>query len=75
MPTQKYRFAFRTDAGEVVTVLHDTRTGDAENCARKMARLVAKKKGARDVTCIWYGPEGDPKTMKLLAQSRKEAGV
>lgn len=54
--TTTYRFIFRTGSGETCEVKHDCRPGDAENCARKMARLVGKKLKEEEVICIWAKP-------------------
>jgi len=66
--SQKYRFIFRTSGGAFADVRHPCRPGDAENCARRMARIVAKKLGEGEVTCIWMKPEGT----KLPPQMKRE---
>lgn len=68
---QRYKFLFRVD-GEPVMVVHDTRPGDAENCARKMARIIAKKEHAAEVACIWKGPEDEKIPEKIREEIRKE---
>lgn len=54
---QEYIFVYRIDAGaEVRIVKHGTRPGDAENTARRIARLLAKQERASEVICLWKGP-------------------
>lgn len=54
--TQNYRFIYRTEAGDLVDVRHGCRPGDAENLARRIAKVVAKRFGEDMVTCIWMRP-------------------
>ena len=68
---QRYKFFFRVD-GEPVMVIHDTRPGDAENCARKMARIIAKKEHAAEVACIWKGPEDEKIPEPIREELRRE---
>ncbi|MBQ3955242.1 MAG: hypothetical protein II680_05080, partial [Clostridia bacterium] len=37
-------------------VKHETRPGDAENTARRIARMLAKKEKASEVICLYKGP-------------------
>lgn len=70
---QRYKFLFRVDgSSEPVMVIHNTRPGDAENCARKMARIIAKKEHAAEVTCIWKGPEDEKIPDKIREEIRRE---
>lgn len=54
---QTYRFIYRTECGEYVDVRQACRPGDAENLARRIAKIVAKRLGEHTVTCIWMKPE------------------
>ena len=54
---QEYIFVYRIDAApEVRIVKHETRPGDAENTARRIARMLAKKEKASEVICLYKGP-------------------
>lgn len=68
MKNIKMKYLFRLDSGENVLVVHATRPGDAENCARKMARLVAKRFGAAEAVCVWKGSEEE----RIPEEIRKE---
>ena len=70
MKAQKYKYIFQAEGEDPVLVIHTTRPGDAENCARKMARLVAKKTGAASVRCLWKGPIDE----KIPGKIREELG-
>ena len=55
----EYIFVYRIDAAsEPRIVRHETRAGDAENTARRIARMLAKKHRASEVICIYKGPAG-----------------
>lgn len=69
---QKYKFLFRCPGEEPAMVIHDTRPGDAEACARKMARLVAKKEGWTEAVCIWKGPEDEKIPAAIREEIRRE---
>lgn len=69
----RYKFLFRIPGQEPVMVKHATRPGDAENCARKMARLVGKKCGAAEVACVWMGPETAKIPEPIREELRREA--
>ena len=68
----KYKFLFRAPGEDPVIVIHDTRPGDAENCARKMARIVAKKQGWPEASCVWMGPEDERIPAKIREEMQKE---
>ena len=68
MKTQRYKYLVRLDGGEHMLVYHATRPGDAENCARKLAKLVAKREKVSEAVCIWKGPEDE----KIPAEIREE---
>ena len=68
----KYKFIFRTRGEEPVIVVHDTRPGDAENCARKLAKLVAKREKWPDAECAWMGPEDQRLPEKIREAMRRE---
>ena len=72
MERTKYKFLFRGAGMEPVIVVHYTRPGDAENCARKMAKLVAKREHVDEVECVWMGPEELRIPQKILDEIRKE---
>ncbi|MBR4184311.1 MAG: hypothetical protein IKQ87_00965 [Clostridia bacterium] len=67
----RYKFIFRCPGEECVLVRHVTRPGDAESCARKMARLVAKKMGWAEAVCVWMGPESNPVPAEVRAEIGK----
>lgn len=67
---QKYKYLFRLDGGEFVIVPHETRPGDAESCARKLAKLLAKRERVSEAVCIWKGPAEE----KIPAEIREEIG-
>ena len=69
--TIRYKFLYSAPGEEPVLVRHDTRPGDAEGCARKMARLVAKKKGWPEVSCVWYGPNDEPLPPRIREEIRR----
>lgn len=69
---QRYQYLFRCAGQDPVIVRHDTRPGDAEACARKMAKLVAKKMGTDEVRCLWKGPETAEIPEEIRAEIRKE---
>ena len=73
MKTQKYKYLFRLEGGEIVLVPHATRPGDAENCARKLAKLVAKREKAVEAVCIWKGPEEQKIPAEIRREIEKEA--
>lgn len=73
MKTQKYKYLFRLDGGEIVLVPHATRPGDAENCARKLAKLVAKREKVSEAVCIWKGPEEQRIPAEIREEIEKEA--
>lgn len=68
----KYKFLFRAPGEDPVIVLHATRPGDAEACARKMARIVAKKQGWAEASCVWMGPEDERIPEAVRAEIRRE---
>lgn len=68
----KYKFLFRAPGEEPVMVIHDTRPGDAQNCARKMARIVAKKQGWPEAECVWMGPEDEKIPAAIREEIRRE---
>ena len=72
MEKQKYKFLFRIPGSDPVMVIHETRPGDAEICARKAAKLVAKKVGAESVECVWKGPADEKIPEKIREEIRKE---
>lgn len=73
MEKQKYKYLFRLDGGDMVLVPHATRPGDAENCARKLAKLVAKREKVSEAVCIWKGPEETKIPDEIRAEIEKEA--
>lgn len=73
MKTQKYKYLFRLDGGEHMLVYHATRPGDAENCARKLAKLVAKREKVSEAVCIWKGPEEQKIPAEIREEIEKEA--
>lgn len=72
MKTQSYKYIFRLDGREVVMVVHDTRPGDAENTARKIAKILAKRENAQTVSCIWMGPRETPLPEEIRKEIKKE---
>ena len=68
----KYKFLFRCPGEDPVMVIHDTRPGDAEICARKMARIVAKKQGWAEAACVWMGPAEQRIPEAVREELRKE---
>lgn len=68
----KYKFLFRAAGEEPVMVIHDTRPGDAEACARKMAKIVAKKIRVPEVACVWMGPESEKIPAAIREELKKE---
>ena len=73
MEKLKYKYLFRLDGGDMILVPHETRPGDAENCARKLAKLVAKRERASEAVCIWKGPEDVKIPDQIRAEIEKEA--
>ena len=73
MKTQAYKYLFRLDGGEIVLVPHATRPGDAENCARKLAKLVAKREKVSEAVCIWKGPEEEKIPAAIREEIEREA--
>lgn len=73
MKPQKYKYLFRLDGGEIVLVPHATRPGDAETCARKLAKLVAKREKVSEAVCIWKGPEEQKIPAEIREEIEKEA--
>ena len=69
---QKYKFLFRCAGEEPVIVIHETKPGDAEVCARKMAKLVAKKEGWSEAVCVWMGPEEKKIPEPIREELRRE---
>lgn len=69
---QKYKFLFRCPGEEPVIVIHETKPGDAEVCARKMAKLVAKKEGWSEAVCVWMGPEDRKIPEPIREELRRE---
>jgi len=69
---QKYKFLFRCPGEEPVIVIHETKPGDAEACARKMAKLVAKKEGWSEAVCVWMGPEDKKIPEPIREELRRE---
>lgn len=69
---QKYKFLFRCPGEEPVIVIHETKPGDAEACARKMAKLVAKKEGWSEAVCVWMGPEDRKIPEPIREEIRRE---
>jgi len=67
-----YKFLFSAPGEEVAVVRHETRPGDAENCARKLAKLVAKKLGWAEARCIWMGPATEEIPKKIKDEIRRE---
>ena len=53
-------------------VIHETKPGDAEACARKMAKLVAKKEGWSEAVCVWMGPEDRKIPEPIREELRRE---
>lgn len=68
----RYKFLFRCAGEDPVLVIHATRPGDAQNCARKMARIVAKKQGWPEASCVWMGPEDEKIPEAVRAEIRRE---
>ena len=72
MKTQTYKYLFRLESGEIVMVVHETRPGDAEDCVRKIAKILAKRERVPSVVCVWMGPEDAKIPEKIRAEIRKE---
>ena len=53
-------------------VIHATMPGDAEVCARKMAKLVAKKEGWSEAVCVWKGPADERIPEPIREEIRRE---
>lgn len=70
--TQPYKYLFRLDGGEIIMVVHETRPGDAENCARKMAKQVAKKEKVPEAVCVWKGPASERIPEPIREEIRRE---
>ena len=73
MKPQKYKYLFRLDGGEMVLVPHATRPGDADVCARKLAKLVAKRERVTEAVCVWKGPEDERIPEEIREEIRKGA--
>lgn len=69
---QEYRFLLRAPGEGTFQVRHMTRAGDAENCARKIAKLAAKKLGAAEVVCVWKGPTSEEVPREIMKEIRRE---
>ena len=67
-----YKFLFRAAGEDPMIVIHETRPGDAEDCARKMAKVVAKKIRVPEVACVWMGPEDAKIPEKIRRELQKE---
>ncbi len=68
----RYKFLFRCAGEDPVLVIHAMRPGDAQICARKMARIVAKKQGWPEASCVWMGPEDEKIPEAVRAEIRRE---
>lgn len=68
----KYKFLFRIPGEDPLIVVHATRPGNAEGCAKKMAKLVAKKYRAESAECVWMGPEEKKIPEEIMKEIRKE---
>ena len=66
----QYRYLFRLADGEIVEVRHETRAGDVEECARKLARLVGKRERSSEVVCVWKGPAGERVPIEIRREMR-----
>lgn len=69
---QAYRFLFRAPGEGTVQVKRDTKPGEAEALARRMAKRVAKKLRAAEVVCVWMGPEDVPVPSEIIREIRRE---
>ena len=69
---QKYKFLFRCPGEEPVIVIHETKPGDAEACARKMAKQVAKKEKVPEAVCVWKGPASERIPEPIREEIRRE---
>ena len=72
---QNYVFIFRAPGVGLIRRTHVTRAGDAENAARKMARIVAKETGAEIVECVYKGPAERDLPPQLAEELEKEGAV
>lgn len=68
----RYKFVFRARGEAPRMVRHEVRPGDAEACARKLARLVAKKYHWEEAVCVWMGPEGTGIPAEVLAEMAQD---
>lgn len=72
MKTQSYKYLFRLDGREIVMVVHETRVGNAEDTARKIAKILAKREKAQTVSCVWMGPREAAVPEEIRKEIRKE---
>ena len=72
---QNYVFIFRAPGVGLIRRTHVTRAGDAENAARKMARIAAKETGAETVECVYKGPAERELPPELAEEIGREGAV
>ena len=72
---QNYVFIFRAPGVGLIRRTHVTRAGDAENAARKMARIAVKETGAETVVCVYKGPVERDLPPKLAEEIEREGTV
>ena len=65
----RWRFIYRMPAGELVDVRAGCRPGDAERCARRTAKAVAKRMHEDEIVCIWMGPEDKALPRQLIEEA------
>ena len=69
---QEYRFLLRAPGEGTFQVKRMTRAGDAEACARRIAKRAAEKLGASEVVCVWKGPADAKVPPEIMKEIRRE---
>ena len=68
----RYKFVFRARGEAPRMVRHEVRPGDAEACARKIARLLAKKYHWEEAVCVWMGPADELIPADIFAEMAQD---
>lgn len=69
---QKYKFLFRCAGEDPVIAIRETRAGNAESCARRLAKDIAKKLKWSEAVCVWMGPEDKKIPEPIREELRRE---